>query len=1477
MIELYINNRLADIDNGTEILYNYQTDELNNPTVVKNSFSKTITLKGTSINNQIFGEYWNLERLQTDRDFNASKKLPFQVYVDADIYESGYVKLNNVRKENGLYLYEVTLYGGLGDFFYNLSTTDDGREMKLSDLEYEYDLDFTINKETVKEAWDALEKGTKGKWQTINFMTAYNGLPDDFDADKCIINIDATSLEKERDGFKSKGGWVLGELPTEMTEWEIRDLRSYLQRPVIRMKKVIEACCDPKNNGGYTVDLDPDFFNEENPYWESTYLTLPMIQNLEYGNEEQILEDSQLISGSNEGDVNDYMYENLNFTLGEFGGTTPKTISVDAKIKIDVVGGTGLTSYVWFWNKNGDSFHSKWGCLGALFCQLLAFNGDVVVGASNAYCLTSPVRHNGKLYYGENSDFSRKFTPYMNKPISVALGDFKGSYFRTEGYPTAREFNFTISGVNTNITSLKMCYYWGAASDKLNKATANTIYSDDADSGWTSHNKGGSRYKVPVDGINAEIISTNLKAVAGKTIGRSGTKVSKNLILSTEGSPCDYLLSYCKMFGLYFSKDINQNIIHIQTRKTFYNRDKVYDLTEIMDKGKEYNIVPLAFDSKWVEFSQEKDETYFSQKYLSSKGIDYGCKVLNTGYEFNSEKKPLLEDNVIKSGIEGLERSQFYTAYNNDRVCRPWFGLGLKYNLYKGEETLEVYGSNSQGNNLLGVNEGEGMKYYDTFPKLQFRDEENSPTDGNNVLVFFSGMKNITTNRANPLWYWLTDDSHFQTLFNEANPCWLYTTSQLVWDGNKWWDIALKVDKLPVFERYLTTQNGIDVKKSLDFGSPQEMYIPDYRLTDDVNIYSNFWKTYLEDLYSVNTRILTAFINLNGKPSIEWLKSFYWFDNTVWRINKIIDWKIGGTDTTKVEFVKVQDMEDYTSVSQKRPNDFKIDTEKPKIDYGGEEILIEITDRGLARWKIISDSEIVFTKSEGVGNETITAYVPQNPNPTETKYYYITAIADDGSVAKLTLSQGYPNETKVTTDPQYLLVPYDGGQYNVNTIWTNQGENQLNDYTEDIDNVDVQFDNYNIYVNVGENENNTVKSGTITFNGNGYTTYLEIEQLPESIHFDMEGGNHTLYFENPNVEIIETPYWITVDGYTLIAEPNYYPNERSGIVKASYGGKTADLRVYQPMGEIPVQEIQKVSPMTLYYGLDGGDRYVSINIPNSWYISETIDWVETNIVNGDEAEVIRVSVPQNDGTQRTATFKIIDAITKEEYVITVIQIGSDTNRTFTITPSSIDASKDGGDYVVTISYSGRNGDFVGVDSDGLTVTDLKWVGDEATIIITVPKNETIYEKTFNVSFTCSMGIFILPIIQERFEAILTLSPTEIEAPSEGGEYTIILNSNVEWDGKKLISLDWVYFTPRSGESGESVLNIIVEPNESISIRRGRISFEDENGVLNTLSISQIGVEEILSVSPSVIYASSNGGVYDFNITNNTVWNIEIIE
>lgn len=1490
-LHLYIGNREVEFHSNPEILYTYQTDELNNPTVVKNSFSKTITIYGSSANNQLFGHFWNVERLQVNGGdgsgiyFNASKKMPFALYIGNEIYEQGYVKLDEVRRVDGNYEYDITLFGGLGDFFYNLSLNDDGNEMKLSDLEFGENIDFTININTVKEAWTALENGTKGKWQTINFMPAYNGLPDDFDSNKIIINTKGTSLTKYKtnDGkaYRTKDDYVLGTLPDEMTEWETRDLRSYLQRPCIRMKEVVKACCDPVNNGGYEVVLDSDFFNENNPYWEKTWLTLPMIQALEYDSGEQTLKGAKLIASETTGDTEGYMYQDLSFDMGEYPSSVPSSISLRATIDVNL--SSVNTSYVWFWNWNGDSYHSGWWCVGSLFCQLLAFNGDNVVGASQVYNLTTPIRHNGKLYYGDNTDYNggHKYTPYMGKPIYNVLGTFKSNGFTRENASSPAEFIFVINGLTTNVTSVKMCYYWGASKDKIKKVDrAFSLFDRTYSDGWMTQGY-VSHYATEPNKVAMAIKSSNLKAVLGGTIGRTGTEVTKSLILNTEASPADYLLSYCKMFGLYFTKDVYENKIYIETRKSFYNRDEVINLEELVDYSKGINISPIAFDTKWVQFSQEKDETQFSSNYLTTKGIDYGCKVLNTGYEFNSEKKELLENNVIKSGIEGLERSKYFVAYNNDNVCRPWFGYGLKYNLYNGEDTIEVNGTNAAGSNIMGINEGEGMKYYDLFPKLQFHDAENSPTDGNNCLVFFSGVKDLSSGRTNPISYYLTDDCYWQSQLNEGTPCWLFATSDIdVYER----PAARKLNKIPVFERYLTDSTGNKVKKSLDFGSPQELFIPSYSITDEVSIYHNFWKTYLEDLYDINTRVLTAWVRIIGQPNPNWLRKFYWFENSIWRINKITDWNVGSYDTTKVEFVKVQDVGDYTSITQTKSNIIKLRASKHNVSPNGEQVTLDLTTLNEGSWFIKgSDSGLVFSKANGTGSQQLTVTIPQTKTPTANTPYYITAVDNEGNMANITINQGYNGETRLTVKPTNLIVPSIGGFYDIDFEWINQGNNNIENCSVSGDiKVEVVVEGFDGDLTVKENTENNNISGKVRFYNSDFDAEIGIDQLAERVNFTKDGGSVDMIFNyNSNLTFLNLPYWLSVSKvsdteYRLTAIPNYYEGARQGTITVSNGTNTADFRAFQEVGEAPAQETPKVSPNSLYFNAEGGTQYLSINIPNTWVITENLDWASLNMNNGDGNSIVGVIVTANEGDTRSGIIKIRDVVSGTEYDVYVTQIGTTSTRTFTINPATINAPADGGTYTVTINYENRNGDYVGVSGEGVSWTDLKWIGDVATTTVTVPNNATHSDKIFNITFTSSIGNATLTINQEGLEETLTTDKTMINSDMNGDSNVVSVDSNVPWYAET--SVDWITVNPSNGD-GRMDVSIITDKNPTVEDRTGYVYFKsvETNAILATINVTQGKLVEVISINPSSIVFNAEGGTATFTINSNTSWNILLIE
>lgn len=61
-ISLYIAGQQVDLDEQSFILFNYTMEEMSNPTIVRNSFSQSVTLKGTARNNQVFGSIYRADR-----------------------------------------------------------------------------------------------------------------------------------------------------------------------------------------------------------------------------------------------------------------------------------------------------------------------------------------------------------------------------------------------------------------------------------------------------------------------------------------------------------------------------------------------------------------------------------------------------------------------------------------------------------------------------------------------------------------------------------------------------------------------------------------------------------------------------------------------------------------------------------------------------------------------------------------------------------------------------------------------------------------------------------------------------------------------------------------------------------------------------------------------------------------------------------------------------------------------------------------------------------------------------------------------------------------------------------------------------------------------------------------------------------------------------------------------------------------------
>ena len=204
---LYIENMKADVDDISTFAFTYKNSDVENPEAIKNSYSKSVQLKGTSTNDQIFGEIWNLDREIAEGNeligayFNPKKRASFQLYENGELLESGYIKLDSIDINNNEVSYSLTLFGELGNFFYNLMYDESDKEITMANLKLGLDYEpddknrrfFQWNAEYIKTSWEKLQEEFNPEDNAVNnWVTAaptYSGYYDDFSNDKVIVAI----------------------------------------------------------------------------------------------------------------------------------------------------------------------------------------------------------------------------------------------------------------------------------------------------------------------------------------------------------------------------------------------------------------------------------------------------------------------------------------------------------------------------------------------------------------------------------------------------------------------------------------------------------------------------------------------------------------------------------------------------------------------------------------------------------------------------------------------------------------------------------------------------------------------------------------------------------------------------------------------------------------------------------------------------------------------------------------------------------------------------------------------------------------------------------------------------------------------------------------------------------------------------------------------------------------------------------------
>ena len=932
MIDLLINGISVDLpDTGISMLFQRQRTDYTNPTIVRNSFTKTIKLPGTNTNNYVFSQLWKLDKCVKENwgDFSPSKREPFMLLKEGNLVEQGYVKLNNIMYNGDEYTYEITLYGELGNLLYGLSynideETDEVTPLTLADLDYDFN-SFTINKELIEYAWKRLDgdSETEGDaykiFDTINFMVSYDGVPaaNNFDPKSMWCSVDRKASVNWKNNYYDGNNFPssitedgvtystmdtmisrmdpddhygLFDLKKEMTPLEARDLRSYLLRPVININKVFEAIGKYiKDKYDYELDMSDYFFSSYD--FRSTWITLSMLYEIDPDVEtgtrftkRQLLSNtsspaSYLISFCKTYGIYldvDFFAKKLvltrlpNFFNEEKASDLEIDLSKDVKI---VPLSFDKASYTFDYSEGDSAFLKKYKDTYGFQYGSKKVNTGYRFDAS-----TAPYIDNNIFRQGLDSLDQSIYYKYPYCVRNDILFTFPGPLVDEAQLPTYKLFDVTTyrqtGEVKTVDGEMRM---WGAVYN-------NTGYSGLSSSGYQWMNVWwiGLRENVWQDGFpKLQFHSDDNKGTDGKDVLVKFTgfrQVSYGRITKTTDRT-------------YWNPETYSDYLIDATKVNYLLSDDYYLLKDVLGKNAYYdNPAPAeGYGYNYIKVINRLPQfARGSYSYLRDYGnipAFYVAAFTNETINGTSGVVVLKYAANYVTAINGASGRQYsyFTNYGIDQNHRYFIAAAVKTS------------------NASAIKTGNDYAYPDIVGSTKIDSMDLQYSDQVQLIASIVETGNTTLNQITALsTYDLSSSAVYETDYLVV-----YDLTEL--------GMAEKLTTVDAAIEYfgVTARNiGLtyDLMETVDFGVSRELYVPACTYRQNIGIYNEYWKKYISDVYSINTRVMECYCFLDNIDEV--FREFYYYDNCIWILSKVTDWNME-TKYCKGTFIKVNNIENY--------------------------------------------------------------------------------------------------------------------------------------------------------------------------------------------------------------------------------------------------------------------------------------------------------------------------------------------------------------------------------------------------------------------------------------------------------------------------------------------------------------------------------------------------------------------------------------
>lgn len=908
--------RSVDIDANTSISFNYKQTDLDMPTKIRNSFSWVVLLPKTKTNHDIFDNIDRIDYFINENTINPLNRINFQLYINGDLYETGYIKLEKITKTH----FEISLFGGLGDFFFLLSEVDldGGIDMRLKSLDFGDFYNHTINIDTLYSYWNNATGGKPNNYydyasgseinETIfSYAMTYQGEYDSFDHAKYITN------ENILDSTVQDTKWVLlnndllvktyvGESLNEhqmqinTTTYITGQYRSYYQKPLLKFRPFFNKVIEQAINNGWTVNLDNDFFNDNNPYWADLWM---IGQNYNVGSDAKSFATYNIPSH--------YLVNNITLPIGNTTEqirpiTTSQTMILPAGSQYRI---TVNIPSIWLFAEKVNQGAGIMEKLYNLKIRPVAYIDGVE--ANSLYFKYRDGQQQETASLDEISVGAKQFSAISSNFVRYA---FKGS--DNDIYNQNLGDDYQINGVFTY--------------DATSNTTDSVLTLMVGINGNTYWHTGNSNYEA---GFSFYILSdgaVSIEKLDGNEV-RSNYDITYSDIVKSEDTCFDFLTSYSKIFGLYYLKDPRSKTVTIMSRNAFYGDEDKIDWTHKIDYNKEFSVNPVPFDFKIGILKWNDLGTKYEESYYSKFNKEYGSLRFNTGSEHSKDEKNFLDGIIFDNCIV----AQGYDKY------------------YLGRDSLNTYKDNK------------------TLPYLM--DKDNSGVENGFILCFRNGSGSVFPN----LFQISDDSSNMQILGFQWSSAYLKSTnsayypliSRSITSNNEQYSLN--------FGRPAIDYSGSETPSNNTQDGNETIYARYWReyLRDRFDV----------NMRKLTCYVLLNISDINNN---DLFRKFIYINNTAWVLDSISGFNPLSHKPTKCTLIKVQDVSAYSSGQNISPVIETLTVNPGVINADETVRTVNITVTSSNDWTaVISDSWINMSPISGTAGDT-TCQVTLQANSTGT-------------------------------------------------------------------------------------------------------------------------------------------------------------------------------------------------------------------------------------------------------------------------------------------------------------------------------------------------------------------------------------------------------------------------------------------------------------------------------------------------------------